>query len=58
MGPWPEPRGPWGEKPEVELESDEEVVRERLEVVLSEGGLRSHGQAEGRVDSDLWLRNH
>lgn len=29
MGPWPEPQGPWGGKPEVELESEEEVVRER-----------------------------
>ena len=50
--------GPMGGKPEVELEDDEEVGRERREMVLSEAGLRSQGQAEGHVDADLWLRSH
>ncbi|KAJ7402916.1 hypothetical protein BTVI_82352 [Pitangus sulphuratus] len=36
---------------ETELEDDEEARRERL----SEAGLRSQGQAEGQVNSDIWL---
>lgn len=58
MGPWLEPQGPWGGKHQVELEDDEEIGRKRQEVVLSEASLRSQGQAEGCVDSDLWLSSH